>query len=169
MRPVLSNYTASITELKRSPSELIKNAGDEAVAILNHNTPSAYLVPSKTYEKLIGLVKEKELDHKVLSKEEILYRLRLLKPNYEKEGFKILALFGSSAKEIQTKNSDIDILYEIDDKRFLKKQSGFVSFSRLAEIKGELEDFFKTKVDICAKSGLSKTGEEYILKEAIYV
>lgn len=41
MKAILANYTASITELKKSPSELLKNAGDEAVAILNHNTPSA--------------------------------------------------------------------------------------------------------------------------------
>lgn len=56
MQPILSNYTASITELKKSPSELLKNAGDEAIAILNHNIPSAYLVPAKTYEKLMDLL-----------------------------------------------------------------------------------------------------------------
>jgi len=64
MQPILSNYTASITELKKSPTELLKTAGQEAVAILNHNTPSAYLVPAKTYEKLIDL-----LDDYMLSKE----------------------------------------------------------------------------------------------------
>jgi antitoxin StbD len=55
MQPILSNYTASITELKKSPSELLKNAGEEPIAILNHNIPSAYLVPAKTYEKLLSL------------------------------------------------------------------------------------------------------------------
>jgi antitoxin StbD len=64
MQPILSNYTASITELKKSPSELLKNAGDEAIAILNHNIPSAYLVPAKTYEKLMDL-----LDDYVLAKD----------------------------------------------------------------------------------------------------
>ncbi len=46
MHPILSNYTVSISELKKSPSQLIKDAGGEAVAILNHNVASAYLVPS---------------------------------------------------------------------------------------------------------------------------
>lgn len=64
MQPILSNYTASITELKKSPSELLKNAGDEAIAILNHNIPSAYLVPAKTYEKLMDL-----LDDYILAKD----------------------------------------------------------------------------------------------------
>lgn len=61
MDAILANYTASITELKKSPSELIKNAGDETIAILNHNTPSAYLVPSKTYEKLMEMLEDYQL------------------------------------------------------------------------------------------------------------
>ncbi len=61
MNTILANYTASITELKKSPTELLKNAGDEVIAILNHNSPSAYLVPSKTYEKLMEIVEEYQL------------------------------------------------------------------------------------------------------------
>ncbi|OHD97097.1 MAG: antitoxin [Sulfurimonas sp. RIFCSPHIGHO2_12_FULL_36_9] len=64
MQPILSNFTASITELKKSPSELLKNAGNETIAILNHNIPSAYLVPAKTYEKLMDM-----LDDYMLSKD----------------------------------------------------------------------------------------------------
>lgn len=56
MQPILSNYTASITELKKSPTQLLKQAGDEAVAILNHNVASAYLVPSSLYEKMIDII-----------------------------------------------------------------------------------------------------------------
>lgn len=61
MNTILANYTASITELKKSPTELLKNAGDEAIAILNHNSPSAYLLPAKTYEKLMEIVEEYQL------------------------------------------------------------------------------------------------------------
>ena len=56
MQPILANYTASITELKKSPTQLIQDAGDEAVAILNHNVASAYLVPSALYEKMIDII-----------------------------------------------------------------------------------------------------------------
>ncbi len=41
MQPILSNYTASITELKKSPTQLLKDAAGEAIAILNHNTTNA--------------------------------------------------------------------------------------------------------------------------------
>ncbi len=64
MQPILANYTASITELKKSPTQLLKDAGDEAVAILNHNVASAYLVPSALYEKMMDIV-----DDYYLSKE----------------------------------------------------------------------------------------------------
>lgn len=61
MQPILANYTTSITELKRSPAQLIKNAGDEAVAILNHNVTSAYLVPANLYEKTIRIIEDYQL------------------------------------------------------------------------------------------------------------
>ncbi len=56
MNTILANYSASISELKKSPSSIIEEAGSEAVAILNHNKASAYLVPAQTYEKLMEIV-----------------------------------------------------------------------------------------------------------------
>ncbi len=56
MTQILANYTVSISELKKSPSSIIEEAGNEAVAILNHNKPSAYLVPSALYEKMMEII-----------------------------------------------------------------------------------------------------------------
>ncbi len=56
MQAILANYSASITELKKSPTQLLNDANNEVVAILNHNIPSAYLVPSKIYEKMIEII-----------------------------------------------------------------------------------------------------------------
>jgi len=61
VQPILANYTASITELKKSPTQLLKDAGDEAVAILNHNVASAYLVPSGLYEKMMDIIDDHNL------------------------------------------------------------------------------------------------------------
>jgi antitoxin StbD len=61
MQPILANYTASITELKKSPTQILKDAGDEAVAILNHNVASAYLVPSALYEKMMDIIDDYHL------------------------------------------------------------------------------------------------------------
>lgn len=74
MQSILSNYTASITELKKSPTQLLKQAGDEAIAILNHNVISAYLVPSSLYEKMIDIIDDyclaKEVEERLNDGEE---------------------------------------------------------------------------------------------------
>ena len=103
------------------------------------------------------------------TKEYILQKLKELKPKYKNEGLEILGLFGSYAKNTATEESDIDILYTLDSEKFYRLHDGFKSFSRLTDIKNELEVFFDKNVDICAKSGLSRTGEKYILGSTIYV
>lgn len=65
MQPILANYTASITELKESPTQLLNDAGDEVIAILNHNIPSVYLVPSKLYEKMMDIIDDYHLSLEV--------------------------------------------------------------------------------------------------------
>ena len=65
MNTILSNYSASITELKRSPTKLLEEAGNEVIAILNHNVPSAYLVPSAYYEKIMNIVDDYYLAQEV--------------------------------------------------------------------------------------------------------
>ena len=61
MSPILSPFSASISELKKNPSKLIERAGGEAVAILNHNKPTAYLIPAETYEWISNLIEDQEL------------------------------------------------------------------------------------------------------------
>ena len=65
MTQILSKYSASISELKKSPSSLIEDAGGEAVAILNHNKPSAYLVPSALYESMMDIIDDYHLAQQV--------------------------------------------------------------------------------------------------------
>ena len=65
MQPIFSKYTASITELKKSPTQILEQAGNEAVAILNHNVTSAYLVPSALYEKMLDTIDDYNLSRVV--------------------------------------------------------------------------------------------------------
>ena len=65
MNTILANYTASITELKKSPTKLLEEAGDEVVAILNHNVASAYLVPSAYFEKMMDIIDDYSLAQEV--------------------------------------------------------------------------------------------------------
>ena len=57
----------------------------------------------------------------MINSNEIILKLKELKPIYEKEGMKLIGIFGSFAKNSATENSDIDILYELDTKKFYER------------------------------------------------
>lgn len=61
MTLLYANYTASISELKKSPTALLKQSHGQPVAVLNHNVPSAYLVPAKVYEAMMEKLEDLEL------------------------------------------------------------------------------------------------------------
>jgi antitoxin StbD len=61
MQQILASFSASISELKKNPTALLNKAEGEAIAILNHNLPTAYLVPADVYELLIDKLEDYEL------------------------------------------------------------------------------------------------------------
>ncbi len=61
MTQILSDYSVSISELKKNPSSLIEESHGSAIAVLNHNKPTAYLVPADTYEKMMELLSDIKL------------------------------------------------------------------------------------------------------------
>jgi predicted nucleotidyltransferase len=84
-----------------------------------------------------------------MKKEEILNKLKEIKPIYEKEGLEILGIFGSYAKDTQTEYSDIDIAYKLDYKKFSEKYfGGFSKLVRIDSIKDELKMLLKKDIDL---------------------
>ena len=61
MKAVLANCSASISELKKNPSALIEESEGEPIAILNHNRPTAYLIPAETYEAIMERLEDYQL------------------------------------------------------------------------------------------------------------
>lgn len=59
---VLTDITASVTELRRNPMETLAAGEGEAVAILNRNEPAFYCVPADIYEEMIEIVEDMELN-----------------------------------------------------------------------------------------------------------
>ena len=99
---------------------------------------------------------------------ELLNKIKIEKEKLLQDGFKIIGVFGSYAKNTQTKDSDIDLLYDIEP-IFIQKYSGFEAFSKLSEIKESLQKALNTKVDIASIDNNSKTFKKYALKDVIYV
>lgn len=100
----------------------------------------------------------------MLQKKEIISKLKELKSTYEQDGLLIVGLFGSYAKDTQTGFSDIDIAYKLDYDTFSKKyKDGFSKILKIDDIKQELQNIFKTKVDLVPHNNTS------LFKEIVYV
>lgn len=61
MQALLAEISVGITELKRNPSAVIRDAGDQTIVVLHHNKPSAYLVPAHSYEALMDVLDDLQL------------------------------------------------------------------------------------------------------------
>ncbi|WP_194955236.1 type II toxin-antitoxin system Phd/YefM family antitoxin [Sphingopyxis solisilvae] len=60
-KPLLADYGISISELKKNPSAAIRAADGAPVAVLNRNTPEAYLVPAEAWEEIMEALDDMEL------------------------------------------------------------------------------------------------------------
>ena len=100
----------------------------------------------------------------------VLGRLKALRKKYKEEGFIIVGYAGSRARNDHNASSDIDLVYEIENpKKFTVQNGGFGAFSRIAEIRSELEKELNNKVDLIALDALNETSRKYILKDIKYV
>jgi antitoxin StbD len=61
MNTLLSHFTASVSELKKNPSQLLKDSEGEPIAILNHNKPTAYLISVESYESIMEMLEDIKL------------------------------------------------------------------------------------------------------------
>jgi antitoxin StbD len=61
MERLYARASVSISDLKKNPSRIIHEAEGTPVAILNHNKPSAYLVPAEAFEALMEKLEDYEL------------------------------------------------------------------------------------------------------------
>ncbi|MCF8196756.1 MAG: type II toxin-antitoxin system Phd/YefM family antitoxin [Polynucleobacter sp.] len=59
---ILSDMSASVTELKKNPMLTVAAGEGFPVAILNRNEPVFYCVPAKAYEALIDYLEDLELN-----------------------------------------------------------------------------------------------------------
>ena len=75
-------------------------------------------------------------------------------------GVKLLAIFGSVARDEARPDSDVDILVEFE---------GSVTFDRYMDVKFYLEDLLETRVDLVSPRSLKPLIRSTVEQEAIYV
>lgn len=94
------------------------------------------------------------------TKNDILIKLKELKPTLYKDfAVKEIGLFGSFSDETYTKDSDIDILVE------LEKPIGWRFFS----LEIYLENIFNRRIDLVTKNALKDQIKERILQQVTFV
>lgn len=69
MDRIFARASVSISDLKKNPSRIINEAEGAPVAILNHNKPSAYLIPAEAFEILMEKFEDYELSRLVNERE----------------------------------------------------------------------------------------------------
>lgn len=69
MTLILAQNTASITELKINPMQVMEEAEGAPVAVLNRNKPAFYCVPPALYERMMEMIEDMELAEIVRQRE----------------------------------------------------------------------------------------------------
>ena len=69
MDRIYARASVSISDLKKNPSRIINEAEGAPVAVLNHNKPSAYLIPAEAFEALMEQIEDYNLSQLVRERE----------------------------------------------------------------------------------------------------
>ncbi|MDE1477875.1 type II toxin-antitoxin system Phd/YefM family antitoxin [Xenorhabdus bovienii] len=66
---ILSDTSASISELKKNPMATVSAGEGYPVAILNRNQPAFYCIPAELYERILDVLDDHELIRLVKERE----------------------------------------------------------------------------------------------------
>ncbi|MFZ1642749.1 MAG: type II toxin-antitoxin system Phd/YefM family antitoxin [Candidatus Contendobacter sp.] len=68
MNMIYADVTVSISELKKNPAHVLREAGNRPVAVLSHNKPAFYMVRPELFEALLDSVADQDLAELVASR-----------------------------------------------------------------------------------------------------
>jgi predicted nucleotidyltransferase len=95
-----------------------------------------------------------------MEKENVLFVLRSSLPKLKALKVQSLAIFGSTARDEASTDSDVDVLIEFSER---------ATFDRYMEVKFLLEDTLGKRVDLVTRGALKPRMRPQIEQEAIYV
>ena len=68
MESILADVTVSMSEFKKNPAAVLREANHRPVAVLNHNRPAFYMVEPRLFEALMGELADQELYQKAINR-----------------------------------------------------------------------------------------------------
>jgi antitoxin StbD len=81
MNAIHAGITIGVTELRESPTRILKRAEeeDQAVAILNHNKPAGYIISSKMMEAMLDSIADRIVENRAKTRVTTLDKARKVK------------------------------------------------------------------------------------------
>jgi antitoxin StbD len=68
MDAILAEVSVSMSEFKKNPAAVLREAKHRPVAVLNHNRPAFYMVEPRLFEALMDELADQELYRKAASR-----------------------------------------------------------------------------------------------------
>ena len=81
METIFADATISMSEFKKNPAAVIRQARNRPVAVLNHNKPAFYMVEPALFQAMLDELSGQEFYHKVLARLE--ERARAIEANID--------------------------------------------------------------------------------------
>ena len=97
-----------------------------------------------------------------MSRDEVIAKLRQHAPELQAEGILHLALFGSTARNEATGDSDVDLMAEYNPEKR-------ISLLRVCRLEREISDLLGTQVDLCTRRTLRPFALESAKKDEVDV
>jgi len=58
---IYADLSISMSSFKKNPAEVLRNAGEKPVAVLNHNRPAFYMLTPRLFEAIIEEMGDRDL------------------------------------------------------------------------------------------------------------
>jgi antitoxin StbD len=68
METIYTDITVSMSEFKKNPAAVLRDARSKPVAVLNHNKAAFYMIEPALFEALLEELSDQDLYRKVLSR-----------------------------------------------------------------------------------------------------
>ena len=68
MQTILADLTVSMSEFKKNPAAVLREANNRPVAVLNHNKAAFYMIEPALFEAMMEEIADQDLYQKVLAR-----------------------------------------------------------------------------------------------------
>lgn len=68
MTPILASLSTSMSEFKKNPAAVLREANGRPVAVLSHNSPAFYMVDPQLFEAMLQELADTDLHRRAISR-----------------------------------------------------------------------------------------------------